>query len=135
MSETEDFQSYRNRSSKFCLEIGNAIKNNDMIKIKNMIVSDTYTNLSFEEKENQTFISAYTLLNTEVLAYLIFEYEIKEHYFIESYKNISYSAMQILGIDEFQNEVKEMFEKRKLKSELIKELDILNTTSEKRTKV
>jgi hypothetical protein len=135
MSTTENVQSYRNRSSKFCLDIGNAINLNDMNAIKNIIASKSYTDLTLEEKESQAFISAYTLLNTEVLTYLIFDYQIKEKYFIQTCTNIGYSAKQILGVDEFENEVKQMFEKRNLKLELTKDLDNGNTTSEKRTKI
>lgn len=119
-------EAYINRSKIFSLEIGQAINANDANKIKDLIISDSYPELTFEEKEWQAFVSTYIVQNKELLKYFIFDYQIKEKYFLENLKNMNEAATNMLGVSNLKDEVIKMFEIRNLKNDLSKALDDTN---------
>lgn len=127
----EDYLEYHKRINDFSIEFRKIVESNKKHKIKNLISSDAYSNLTIEEKEGQIFISSFIEKNEEVLKYLIFDYGIKENYFSEWYQNKNEHTVNILGVSEFQEIVKQMFKTRRLNEELNKELGISSDTSKK----
>jgi hypothetical protein len=92
-------------------EVLDAVKVNDINKIKEILLSGNHPKLSQDEKEQQVFsnihISFHFFKNGEdILNYLIFEYNIK-------YEN----SLEFLGIN-INDEIKKMFDKRKLNEEI-----------------
>lgn len=127
----EDYLDYHKRINDFSIEFRKIVESNKKHKIKNLIYSDAYSKLTIEEKEGQIFISSFIEQNEEVLKYLIFDYGIKENYFLEWYKNKNEHTVNILGVSEFQEIVKQMFKTRRLNEELGKELCISSNSSKK----
>jgi hypothetical protein len=131
----EDYLDYQKRIAKFNIEFCKIIEDNKISEIKDLIFSDTYSNITIEEREGQIFISAFIQHHEEVLKYLIFDYGIKEDYFLEWDKNKNDITVDILGVETFQEVVRQMFKTRTLNKELNTELDNRAKNTSKKPKV
>jgi hypothetical protein len=111
------------QSEDIDLTITQAIRSKNLESIKNVLLINTYSFLNQDEKEEVVFKAIYydyarNITDDSFLKYLIFEYNIKEN---NSIKNIS----------NLNNNVKNMFESRKLNEDLNQELNNDNKTGKK----
>jgi hypothetical protein len=114
---------YTKQIGRFCSEIVQAIDDNNINKLIDIINSDKYDKLTLNEKESHAFISVYISYNKEMLQHLIFEYNIKENNSIEHIKDTSAGIVQILDVNGLKEEITHMFTTRRLNDELASELD------------
>jgi hypothetical protein len=114
----ENHDDYAERSKGFSSEIGQAIGANDIKEIECLMTSNAYPRMTKEEKEHQTLVSAYIAHNKKVIKFLIFDYGIKEEYFIETCQNMNEVTIDILNVAKLSEEVKHMFAIRNLNNEL-----------------
>lgn len=126
MSESEELLKFH-EAGQLIFKVENAIRENNLETVKDILNSECYKRLTKQEKEEKVFyelyIESFNSNNADhFLRYIIFDYKISEETSIHT-------------IPDLNDKIRNMFEARKLNEELRTELEVNNDKSTKKPKV